>query len=155
MHIDSIVGSGPHPGRARIERLHQLHELLAGIQARYGRCSLHRIKRCSEEAGVHFLETEGMQAHLPAEAPLLPDVAGSARQSLARTFGLVTVNVDGLGEYRIQSAQRIEAIIDKVMLFAPDVILLQEVTVDMYEAMKTILSGWHLYRRREAEAMHA
>ena len=74
---------------------------------------------------------------------------------MERTVGIVTVNVDGLGEYRIQSAQRIEAIIDKVMLFAPDVILLQEVTVDMYEAMKTILSGWHLYRWREADAMHA
>ena len=70
LHTDSIAGSSPHSGRAQIERPHQLRELLAGLQVRYGRCSLHRIKRCSGEAGLHFLETEGMQAHLPAEAVL-------------------------------------------------------------------------------------
>ena len=92
-----------------------------------------------------------MRAHLPGEIPLLPDVAGCPRESLGRRASIVTVNVDGLGEYRVHGARRTVAIIDAIVLLAPDVILLQEVTVDMYEAVKTTLSGWHLYRWREAE----
>ena len=130
LRTDSIESGGLHGGRACIEHPLQLCELLTGIQAAHGRCSLHGIKRCPEGAGVHFLETEGMRAHLPAEVSLLPDVAGSAVESLERTVGVVTANVGGLGDYRISSADRIAAIIDKVTLFAPDAILLQEVTVD-------------------------
>ena len=110
------------------------------------------MKRCSHDSRLHFLEAEGVRTHLPAEIPLLPDVAGGPSESLGRSVSIVTVNVDGLGEYRIQSSRRIASIVEKVLLLAPDIKLLQEVTVNMYEALHTILSGWHLYRWREAEA---
>ena len=62
---------------------------------------------------------------------------------------LITVNVDGLGAYRLSPVQRIHKILDVLLEQAPDVMLFQEVLTMMYEEIKNRLSTWRVYRRRE------
>ena len=112
----------------RLESKDQLFDLLANIHQQYGGVSLHRIVQPERHAGIHLLEAEGMRAMLPAEVPIAADVTGTSHVPLERTVSLVTLNVDGLGEYRRTPAKRMSIILEQLLLVAPDVIHLQEAT---------------------------
>ena len=63
---------------------------------------------------------------------------------------LLTVNVDGLGEYALSPAERMEEILTTVLASTPDVIMLQEVVLEMYKVVQRRLQGqgWSIGRRR-------
>ena len=63
---------------------------------------------------------------------------------------LLTVNVDGLGEYASSPAGRMEEILTAVLASTPDVIMLQEVVLEMYKVLQRRLQGqgWIIGRRR-------
>ena len=81
--------------------------------------------------------------------------AGVARGTLAEVPGrrdllrLVTVNVDGLGEYDAPPSERMEAILEEVLAVSPDVLLLQEVLHEMHATLRQRLPRWKTYRRRD------
>ena len=61
----------------------------------------------------------------------------------------VTANVDGLGEYQRSPAERMGDILTQLLAVSPDVVLLQEVTAEMYAVVQHRMVGWAVYRRRE------
>ena len=63
-------------------------------------------------------------------------------------MSIVTVNVDGLGEYSSLPAVRMEQILKQVLSVAPDALLLQEVTMEMCAVVQHRLVGWKVHRRR-------
>ena len=46
-------------------------------------------------------------------------------------------------------AERVAAILERVLPTCPKVVLMQEVTIDTYVAIKRILIYWQVYRRHE------
>ena len=80
------------------------------------------------------------------QAPALEE-----RDSRAPTVSLVTHNVDGLGDYPGSAADRMEAILTVLLQAAPDMILLQEVTMAMHAVVRRRLAGWKIYRLRRPE----
>ena len=82
-----------------------------------------------------------------AEVPPSGGVACGAH-GVGQEINLVTLNVDGLGDYRASPADRMEAILDEVLALEPDFLLLQEVVADMYAVALRSLQGWKLERRR-------
>ena len=152
-------------GRRQLPRLLDLLQLMADIQQHYGDVTLHQVRRASPLTGVHFLDVAGMRAMLPAEAPashvrgadeiVAPAEMADLPQAGAGVDGavpVVTVNVDGLGTYRRPPAHRMAAILERVLLLMPDVLLLQEVVDDMYDVVRETLTNWHIHRRHGREA---
>ena len=45
-------------------------------------------------------------------------------------------------------AVRMEQILQQVLSVAPDALLLQEVTMEMYAVVRQLLVGWKVHRRR-------
>ena len=64
---------------------------------------------------------------------------------------LVTVNVDGLGcHYSLTPKERIKKILEIITSTMPDFLLMQEVTMPMYETIRSSLGRhWKVYRRRQ------
>ena len=149
-HTNSIVvGDQMHHGERTLSSQVDLFMLFASIKKQYGSFSLHRINTTDADAGASFLEREGMRAMLPQEVPEALEDQGNISPSIQEQVCIVTVNVDGLGEYQRSPTQRLAAILDSVLRVAPDVLHLQEVTAEMYEAAKVILHDWQLLRLRD------
>ena len=64
---------------------------------------------------------------------------------------LVTVNVDGLGcHYSMTAKERITKILEIIISTMPDFLLMQEVTLPMYEVIRSFLGRhWKVYKRRQ------
>lgn len=62
---------------------------------------------------------------------------------------VITVNVDGLGAYSILPGTRMQLILMQLLPQDPLVMMFQEVTQEMYHAMKKCLPNWRVYRKRE------
>jgi hypothetical protein len=94
---------------------------------------------------------------LPAEEEVRPDMPGVtiADQAEADSHGrggfqevsVVTVNVDGMGDYARSATDRIAGILEEILKVNPQFVLLQEVTTAMYAEIKRILADWQVYRR--------
>ena len=85
----------------------------------------------------------------PAESgEELDDVASKAEVKFDE-LSLVTLNVDGLGEYALSPADRMDAILTCVLLVEPDVLVLQAVTIPMLTQLRSRLPDWRVYRRSE------
>ena len=86
----------------------------------------------------------------PAESgEELDDVASKAEVKFDE-LSLVTLNVDGLGEYATAPAARMEAILDEVLVVKPDVLLLQEMTFAMFTQLRRRLPEWKVCRKKGA-----
>ena len=162
-HTNSILGDAVFHGRRESLDTVGVLQILRGIQERYGGVTLHRVTRRVASEGHHFLEAAGMRAMLPPEVDVNPDVDAGSRAILqeemgdvaegavvpAREVRLVTVNVDGLGDYALTPAERMSKILDAALAVSPEVLLLQEVVVSMYQVVKRRLADWQIHRRRE------
>ena len=73
-------------------------------------------------------------------------------ERIGTTVRIVTLNVDGLGDYRSSPACRMGEILDLLLEYSPDVLLLQEVIMDQYAVLRDRLAGWHFHRMRDAPA---
>ena len=91
--------------------------------------------------GAHDVEVAGAQ---DGGGP------GGGACDAAAEISVVTVNVDGFGDYEKPAATRLEAILDTVLAVAPDVLLLQEIVPEMYEVARRRLPepDWLLFRKR-------
>ena len=117
IHTNSIL-EGDHSFNGRVETRDRAHveRIFADIAAHCGSYSLHRVVAAAP-GGEQFLEGAGRRAMLPPEREVLPaapdgtisDHAG-ADASLGgdrQEVSIVTVNVDGLGDYALSAADRI------------------------------------------------
>ena len=89
--------------------------------------------------GLAFLEAEGLRALLPPEVAQEPQQEGRSAASLGNRVSLVSLNVDGLGAYDQTPAARIATALGRLLDVAPDVILLQEVSVEMFRVAQAVL----------------
>ena len=62
---------------------------------------------------------------------------------------IVTVNVDGLSTYPATSQERMREILIVALDQNPNMLLLQEVTAEMFEVAQEILKGWTVRRRSQ------
>jgi hypothetical protein len=63
-------------------------------------------------------------------------------------FSIVTLNVDGLGDYSDTPDVRMGAIISRLLVVEPDLLALQEVTMPMLTRLQQELPEWHVRRMR-------
>ena len=146
-HINSVYeGSESFHGRVETADLKDVSEILADIQRHCGGVTLHRIAKAAGD-GRHLLEPAGLRAMLPKEDELCQPCEPETSEELSE-ISVVTVNVDGLGDYPIPPVQRIVAILDEVLLRSPDVLLLQEVTMPMYAEIQRRLVNWKVYKKQ-------
>ena len=153
VHTNSVIADGPHHGRVRCSTVDEVATILATIERDRGAYSLHRIKRTAPGAGAEILEAEGFCAMTGPEAVEadLPEEHGARNITPASgaELSIVTVNVDGLGAYLATSQERMREILTVALDLAPDMLLLQEVTAEMFEVAQEILKGWTVRRRRQ------
>ena len=76
-----------------------MYSLFASLREQYGSFSLHHIVSAEADAGARFLEKERRRAMLPREVPEALEGQSKITPSLQEKVCIVTVNVDGLGEY--------------------------------------------------------
>ena len=77
------------------------------------------------------------------------DAAAARAEAESDALSLVTLNVDGLGEYADSPAARMDAILTRVLLVEPDVLVLQGVTAPMLMQLHRRLPEWKVCRRSE------
>ncbi len=149
MHTNSIEGVAPRYGRRRCLSDEAVQEVLEDIRRDAGGVALHAITRAVGAEGRQYLEREGWRALAPAESEEVSGDAAAARAEVqSDALSLVTLNVDGLGEYADSPAARMDAILTRVLLVEPDVLVLQEVTAPMLTLLWRRLPEWKVYRRR-------
>lgn len=157
IHTNSFFqGQQSFHGRVEITESAHVAQILTDIASHCGSYSLHRVVR-ARPGGDQFLEAAGRRAMLPPEEEVLPDIAAAAVADRAEADGherggsqevsVVTVNVDGMGDYARPAADRITGILQEVLKVSPHFVLLQEVTMAMYVEIKRILADWQVYRR--------
>jgi len=157
IHTNSVFqGKETFHGRVETSERAQVVQILTDIAGHCGSYSLHRVVRASP-GGEQFLEAAGRRAMLPLEEEVHPDMpavsvadhaeADSHEHGGPKEVSLVTVNVDGMGDYARSATDRITAILQEALKVKPQFILLQEVTMVMYLEIKRILADWHVYRR--------
>jgi hypothetical protein len=156
IHTNSIF-QGPQTFHGRVETTESADvvQILTDIARHCGSYSLHRVVRAGP-GGDQSLEAAGRLLMLPPEEEVLPDrlapmiaeptEADSQQRGGLQELSLVTVNVDGMGDYSIGAADRITDILQEIRKVSPQVILLQEVTIAMYAEIKRILADWQVYR---------
>ena len=129
VHCNSITqGRGRRYGRTQGMTCEDVGMLLAELQQCAGGCTLHRITRADGAQGAYYLEREGLRAMVEVEFDDAVDEVGNAGlHTDTRDLSLVTLNVDGLGEYPATPGARMRAILPELLRPAPDVIMLQEV----------------------------
>ena len=157
IHTNSFF-EGQQSFHGRVETTESAHvaQILADIASHCGSYSLHRVVRASP-GGDHFLEAAGRRAMLPPEVEVLPDMqaatvadheeADGHERGGSQELSVVTVNVDGMGDYARSAADRITGILQEILKVGPHFVLLQEVTMAMYVEIKKILADWQVYRR--------
>ena len=65
------------------------------------------------------------------------------------TLRIASLNVDGCGtQYKCSDTMRMNLMLEKLASVNLDVICFQEVTAEMYAAIRKRLSEWHVYRKR-------
>ncbi len=106
--------------------------------------------------GPYDLEREVLRAMLPPSEVVAEGIAvrgdvGSALAPTAPTIILVTLSVDGLGDYQTSASDRMDAVLTRLLVVAPDVLFLQEVTVAMYAVVRRRLAEWKVYRKHDAD----
>ena len=159
IHINSVFeGEKSFHGKVETLEMSVVSGILTDIRRLYGAVALHCIVRASS-AGHQFLEAAGLQAMLPPEDELLPDVpdadaavlsdAEVSDASVAQEISLVTVNVDGLGDYPRSPTERMASILEEVLRTSPDFLLMQEVTMPMYMEIQRVLAAWKVKKRRD------
>ena len=166
IHTNSILGVSSFHGRRQYKDRASILRLLADVQTQYGGVSLHRITSADALTGVQYLESAGVRAMLPREAPVVAAdgagmsdaLVGAGETEVLERFAtgqtiLVTVNVDGLGEYGRSPAQRMAAILDHLLQASPDVMHFQEVVDEMHDVIRRTCSvmGWRVYRRGDRD----
>jgi len=156
IHTNSFF-EGQQTFHGRVETSESAHvvQILADIASHCGSYSLHRVVRASP-GGEQFLEAAGRRAMLPLEEEVLLDMpaasvadhaeADSHEHGGPKEVSLVTVNVDGMGDYARSATDRITSILQEVLKVSPQFVLLQEVTMVMYLEIKRILGDWQVYR---------
>ena len=157
LHLDSTERQGP-----RTMAVEDVLELLGFIHSRYGAVFIHRINAAEPGVGNHLLEREGLRAmvsldvaeEVPALAVPVDVVDAEGAPPLESTMSLVTVNVDGLGEYATSPAWRMAEILRQVAPLEPDILLFQEVVMEMYEVLLSELASWKIHRRRGASEIY-
>merc|ERR1711940_65264 len=95
----------------------ELENILAEIHGEAGGVTLHRICRAAAGVGSQFLEREGLRSMIGEHHTLEADAGGDCEDADAACVApaaggllrLVTVNVDGLGEYDAPPSERMEA----------------------------------------------
>ena len=107
--------------------------MLEDIRRDAGGVALHAITRAVGADGRQYLEREGWRA--------------ARAEAESDALSLVTLHVDGLGDYAASPAARMDAILTHVLLVEPDVLVLQEMTVDMLTQLRDRLPGWKVCRR--------
>ena len=157
IHTNSVF-EGQQTFHGRVETTDSAHvaQILADIASHCGAYSLHRVVRASP-GGEQFLEAAGRRAMLPPEEEVLPDTPAATVSDHAEAddperrgpqeVSVVTVNVDGMGDYVRSASDRMADILQEILRVSPQFILLQEVTMAMYAEIKTILADWQVYRR--------
>ena len=142
----SVVSTGSAPSRPATSSVSFAapaacdDRIVSDIERRCGGCSLHRVVR-ARLGGEPFLEAAGRRAMLPPEdevPPNPPDAISAepvaveaADPGALPQVSLVTVNVDGMGNYALSPDERIAAILEEVLRTRPNVVLMQEVTVEI------------------------
>lgn len=150
-HLNSILGDEIYKGRRDFDD-RAVRELLEAIRESYGAATLHRVEVADVAAGYVLLEREGVRAmvgraddeHEPHESLARPSEHSAATVHPR----IVSLNVDGCGNYRTSVEDRMRALLDAVLVVDPNLILLQEVTQEMYTVLKRRLSEWCVYGRR-------
>ena len=156
IHTNSIF-KGPRTfhGRVVTRNSADVVQILADIAEDYGSYSIHPVVKASP-GGDHYLEAAGRRSILPPEeevisdrpAPMITDHVGIDYQWRGgpQELSLVTVNVDGMGNYTLGAEERITGILQEILKVSPQFVLLQEVTMAMYVEIKRILTDWQVYR---------
>ena len=121
IHTNSI-SQGGQSFHGRVETSHRAHveQILTDIASHCGSYSLYRVVKAAP-GGDHFLEDAGRRAMLPPEEEVLPAAPGGNMADHARAdeherggrqeVSVVTVNVDGLGDYALSAPDRITGIV--------------------------------------------
>ena len=109
-------------------------------------------------AGAAYLESEGFRAMTGPETVEgeLPDEHGTRHRTPASDgeLAIVTVNVDSIGWYEASAKDRMEQILDEVLAVTPHMLLLQEVSDEMYDVVKRRLKDWSVTRRLQTKVDH-
>ena len=149
MHTNSIEGVAPRYGRKRWLSDEAVQEVLEDIRRDAGGVALHAITRAVGPEGRQHLEREGWRALAPAESQEVSGDAATRAEAESDALSLVTLNVDGLGDYADSPAARMDAILTRVLLVKPDVLVLQEVTAPMLTQLRRRLPEWKVCSRSE------
>ena len=149
MHTNSIEGVAPRYGRKRRLSDEAVQEVLEDIRRDAGGVALHAIARAVGAEGRQYLEREGWRALAPAGSQEVSGDAATRAEAESDALSLVTLNVDGLGDYADSPAARMDAILARVLLVEPDVLVLQEVTAPMLTQLRRRLPEWKVCRRSE------
>ena len=155
MHTNSVLGDKMYRGRKTVDDF-RAGQLLAMIRQDYGGVTLHRISAADPTTEHVFLDREGHRAMVgreQEEPPSKLDPEAASDSFGVNALRVASLNVDGCGTYRNASAaERMEEMLNAVHHLELDVLLLQEVTQEMYVAAKSRLRGrgWFLYRKRNA-----
>ena len=129
-------------------------EIISQISRSAGSVSLHLVTTsASASQGRHFLDVEGWRAMAVChdEEGYAPFAAESRARDDVATLGkisIVTLNVDGLGDYTDPPEARMDAVLSALLEVDPDVLSLQEVTMPMLTRLRQRLPEWHVYRAR-------
>ena len=129
-------------GRRRRLSDEAVQEVLEDIRRDAGGVALHAITRAVGAEGRQYLEREGWRALAPAESEEVSGDAAARAEAESYPLSLVTLNVDGLGDYADSPAARMDAILTRVLLVEPDVLVLQEVTAAMLTQLRRRLPEW-------------
>ena len=149
MHTNSIEGLAPRHGRRRRLSDQDVKEVLQDIRSHAGGVALHPIIRSVGDEGRQYLEREAWRAMGPAGSEEVSGDAAAMVEPDSEVLSLVSLNVDGLGDYAEPPATRMDAILTRILLVKPDVLVLQEMTAPMLAQLRDRLPDWHVYRRRE------
>ena len=85
----------------------------------------------------------------PAESEEVSGDAAARAEAESDALSLVTLNMDGLGDYADSHAACMDAILTHILLIEPDVLVLQEVTAPMLMQLRRRLPEWKVCRRSE------
>ena len=139
----------PRYGRRRRLPDEAVREVLEDIRRNAGGVALLAITRAVGAEGRQYLEREGWCALAPAESKEVSGDAAARAEAESDALSLVTLNVNGLGDFADSPAARMDAILTRVLLVEPDVLVLQEVTASMLTQLRRRLPEWNVCRRSE------
>ena len=106
VHTNSVVGPASFHGRSTFADVLALRGVVQAIQGHHGGVTLHKISRTDGLGVASMLPAQGLQAVLPPEMEQQPMQEGRSAVSFGNQARLVSLNVDGLGEYDKAPAAR-------------------------------------------------